>query len=232
GPVTLGGTIAGNVRVEADTLVVLPSARITGKLTYTASREADIQPGAEIRGGIERTVRPAAARRAARPLSGFAVWRALLEFVWLLVLGIVALAFSTRGVLTVVDRISRRFWPALLTGFVLCVVVPVAIVLSFVTVIGIPVGGVALLLYLATLYPAKVFTAAWIGDWAMNRLQPGNPNRSPYMEMLVGVLIVVVLISLPFVGWAFRAVALLVGFGALWTQVWSARMGGSEPRVS
>jgi cytoskeletal protein CcmA (bactofilin family) len=230
GPVTIGGTIVGNVRVEADTLVVLSSARITGKLTYSASTDADIQPGAQITGGIERTVRPAVrTRRAVRPLAGFGWWRALLEFAWLLVLGIVALAFSTRGVLTVADRIRRRFWGSLLTGFVLCVVVPVAIVLSFVTVVGIPVGGVALLLYLATLYPAKVFTAAWIGDWAMNRLQPGNPDRSAYVEMLVGVLIVVVLISLPFVGWVFRAAALLVGFGALWTQVWSARTGGSEP---
>jgi len=230
GPVTLGGTIAGNVRVEADTLVVLPSARITGKLTYSATQDADIQPGAQITGGVERTARPAVrTRRVTRPLAGFGWWRAVLEFAWLLVLGVVALAFSTRGVLTVADRIRRRFWSGLLTGFVLCVVVPVAIVLCFVTVVGIPVGGVALLLYLATLYPGKIFTAAWIGDWAMNRLQPGNPNRSPYVEMLVGVLIVAVLISLPFVGWIFRAAAILVGFGALWTQVWSARSGGSEP---
>ncbi|MGH2348061.1 MAG: hypothetical protein ACRDFT_01190, partial [bacterium] len=172
----------------------------------------------------------AAARRMARPPSvRFGVWSALVEFAWLLVLGVVALALSTRGVLTVADRIRRRFWGSLLTGFVLAVVVPVAVVLAFITVVGIPVGGVALLLYLATLYPAKVFTAAWIGDWAMDRLQPGAANRSPYMEMLVGVVIVVVLVSLPYVGWIFRLVALLAGFGALWAQIWAARAGGGEP---
>jgi cytoskeletal protein CcmA (bactofilin family) len=229
GSVTLGGTIAGNVRVDADTLVVLPSARITGKLTYSASQDADIQPGAQISGGIERTARPAAPRRMARPAAGFGLWSALMEFAWLLVLGVVALALSTRGVLTVADRIRRRFWGSLLTGFVLAVVVPVAVVVTFITIVGIPVGGVALLLYLATLYPAKVFTAAWIGDWVMDRLQPGAANRSAYVEMLVGVLIVVVLVSLPFAGWVFRLVALLAGFGALWAQVWAARMGGGEP---
>jgi cytoskeletal protein CcmA (bactofilin family) len=230
GSVTLGGTITGNVRVDADTLVVLPSARIAGKLTYSASQDADIQPGAQISGGIERTARAAATpRRMARPAAGFGLWSALVEFAWLLVLGVVALALSTRGVLTVADRIRRRFWGSLLTGFVLAVVVPVAIVVAFITVVGIPVGGVALLLYLATLYPAKVFTAAWIGDWVMDRLQPGKANGSPYVEMLIGVLIVAVLISLPFVGWVFRTVAVLVGFGALWAQIWAARRGSSEP---
>lgn len=225
GRVVITGTISGDVQVTADTLLVAETARIGGRLIYSVSDNADIRQGAQITGGTERRARPTARRRPVSPfgVSGVRWLPAVVEAVWLLVLGFVALAISARGVFAVADRIRRGFWMSLLGGFVLAVLIPIAAVLLFITLLGIPLGGIALLLYAATLYPATVFTAAWLGERIVPPLRGSGPARAPYLTMLVGVIAVVALMALPIVGWIFRAAAILVGFGALWAKVWAAR---------
>ena len=229
GRVVITGTISGNVEVNAETLIVAETARIGGRLTYSVRQNADIRQGAQISGGIERRAPPQARRRVVRPfgVSGLRWLPALVEGVWLLVLGFVALAISTRGVFAVADRIRRSFWMNLLGGFVLAVLIPIVAILLFITILGIPLGGVALLVYAATLYPATVFTAAWLGERIVpQRQEPGQTGQtppSPYLIMLVGVVAVAVLIAVPVVGWLVRAAAVLVGFGALWAKLWAAR---------
>ncbi len=223
--VTIAGTITGNVRVDADTLVILATARITGKLTYSASQEVTITPGAQIAGGVERVPQRAAPRRMMRPaVFRFSVFGLLVEILWLLVLGVVALAVSTRGVLAVSDRIKHRFGMSLLAGFVLAVIVPICVVLLLITIVGIPLGGVAILLYLATLYPSNIFVGAWIGDSILTRARRGEATPpSPYLAMFVGVAVLALLGAIPVAGWIIRAVAVCAGFGALWGRLWETR---------
>src|SRR3990172_9558494 len=136
GDVIIGGTIQGNVEVQADHVTLLPSARIQGQLRYSADRPAEIQSGAQVTGGIERTLRPTAPWRYYRPFA-FRFAGRVMEALWLLAIGFVALAVAPRGVSRVVERVSRHFGMSLLTGFILLVVVPVAALLVALTVIGI-----------------------------------------------------------------------------------------------
>lgn len=227
GRVTIAGTIAGNVEVNAQSLVVADTARISGRLTYRVQQTADIRQGAQITGGVERREQPQPRRR--RPVgpfgvSGFRWFAAAAEGVWLLILGLIAVAVSARGVFAVAERIRRAFVMSLLGGFVLAVVVPIAAITLCITVLGIPLGLVALLLYALTLYPAMIFTAAWLGERIVPpRREPGQSPPSPYLIMVVGVVAVAVLMAIPIVGWIVRLAAILVGFGALWAKIWAAR---------
>ncbi len=222
GDVIIGGTIQGNVEVQADHVTLLPSARIGGKLRYSADRPVEIQSGAQVTGGIERTPRPTAPRRYYRPFA-FRFAGRVMEALWLLALGFVALAVAPRGVPRVVEGVRRRFGMSLLTGFILLVVVPVAALLVAFTVVGIPLSIVAVLLYLATLYPGQIFPAMWLGEWVMRRLGRSGTPPSPYLAMTVGVILFAIVLAVPFIGWLLRLVALLAGFGALWAAVWVTR---------
>src|SRR3972149_6243939 len=104
GDVIIGGTIQGNVEVQADHVTLLPSARIQGQLRYSADRPAEIQSGAQVTGGIERTLRPTAPWRYYRPFS-FRFAGRVVEALWLLAIGVVALAVAPRGVPRVVERV-------------------------------------------------------------------------------------------------------------------------------
>jgi cytoskeletal protein CcmA (bactofilin family) len=217
--VTIGGTITGNVEVQATRLTVLPSAKIRGRLTYTADHEAEIQSGAQV-GSVERVARAVQPRRIYRPFAFRFAGRAI-DAIWLLALGLVALAVAPRGVPRVVERLSRKPWSSALTGFILLIVVPVAAFIALFTVIGIPISIAAMLLYLATLYPAQIFAGKWLGDFVLQRL--GRPAPSPYWAMVLGILLLVIIAAIPIFGWLARCAALLGGFGALWATVWSAR---------
>lgn len=225
GRILISGTIQGDAEVQANQLVLLPTARIKGRLRYAADAEAEIQAGAQVSGGAERLVAPFALRPGrAMDWVPFRLLARVLEVLWLLAFGLVATVLAPRGVPRVAERIREGFGLSLLTGFVLLVVVPVAVAVLFATVVGVPLAVVALLLYLATLYPGLIFTAVWLGEWIVRgwRRGPGH-TPSPYLTLPLGILGLAVVFSIPWAGWAIRALALLVGFGALWATVWETR---------
>lgn len=233
GMITVAGTIEGSVEAHGDRVVLLPTARITGTLRYSADQPIEIQSGAQVTGQVTRIDRPSRSRVLLNPSARFGIRFAgrILEALWLLALGFILVAITPRGVQAVADRVRTQFGISLLTGFILVVVVPVAVVLLLITIVGIPLALVLALLYIATLYPGQVFVSAWLGDALVRRLGRG-PGMSPYLGLTVGVIALVILISLPFVGWIFRLLALGAGFGALWAAIWRVRTRGSRVPVT
>lgn len=222
GSVILAGPVQGNVEVQADRLVVLSTARIGGRLRYATSRPAEIQSGAQVAGGTEeiRVTRP----RAAPGFRGRSSWLWRIgEGTWLLVLGLVTFAFLPAVSRRIVGEVRTRFGWSLLIGFVLVAVIPVAIALLLVTVVGIPLSGILFLLCALTLYPAQMFVSAWLGDTILRAAQRAS-GRTPsmYWALIAGTIALVILFAVPLVGWVVRLVAVLGGFGALWATVWRA----------
>jgi len=225
GRVLISGTVRGDADVRGSQVVLAPSARIEGHLRYTSDAEADLQPGAQVVGGVERLL-PPLSQRPDRTRWSFSAIGRLVEVIWLLVAGIVALAVAPHGVLQVAERIKTELGFSLATGFVLLIVVPVGVGILLVTILGIPLGVVAFLLYLATLYPGLIFTAVWFGGWIIHGWvrRPGHPP-SPYLALTLGVVGLALLFAIPWVGWVLRVCAVLVGFGAFWATVWMNRPG-------
>ena len=217
--VIIGGSIRGDVAVNAGTIVLLPTARINGRLRYMANRPAEIHQGAHVVGGVERMARPGGVYRELQQRVPYA--GRVLEGLWLLVLGFMVVAVAPGGVPQVVDRVRHRPGPALLTGFLLLVTVPVASVLIALTVVGTPLAVVLILLYGATVYPSQVFVAAWLGDFFVRPLARRAPSL--YVAQTIGTVILVAIVALPVAGMIIRLLALLLGFGALWSALWAAR---------
>lgn len=224
GTITVAGMIEGNVEAHADRVVLLPTARITGTLRYSADQPIEMQSGAQVAGQVTRIDRPSRSWVMLDPSArlGLRFAGRILEALWLLALGLILVAITPRGVRAVAERMRAQFGLSLLTGFILVVVVPVAAILLLITIVGIPLALVLVLLYVATLYPGQVFVSAWLGDALSRRLGRGQ-GISPYLGVTVGVIVLVILVGLPFVGWIFRLLALCLGFGALWAAIWRAR---------
>lgn len=212
--VTIGGTIQGNVEAQADELVLLPTARINGTLRYSSGRPIEIQSGAQVAGQVTRVARPSRSRSMLNPASrfGFRFAGRVLEALWLLVIGFILVAVAPRAVRRVNERVGARFGMSLLAGFVLALVV--------------------MFLYFATLYPGQVFVSAWLREAIVRRVGRRQGTPSPYLTVVLGVLVLMILVALPFVGWIFRLVAVFTGFGALWAAIWSARLRGTQQPAS
>jgi cytoskeletal protein CcmA (bactofilin family) len=222
GTVVIGGNIEGDVTVEADRLTVLSSARVGGRLRYRSNRPAEIESGSQIAGGTEQLPRRVRPRGAFRTFPFIFAWR-VTEALWLLVLGLLLLVIAPRAVSVVADRIRRGFGYSLLIGFILAIVLPVAAVIAALTFLAIPVAILVGLLYLATLIAAQIFPAAWLGRWLLGRVRRADAEPSPYLAQIVGTILLVLLIAVPYLGWLVRLVSVLLGVGALWAAVWATR---------
>ena len=102
---------------------------------------------------------------------------------------------------------------ALLTGFVVLVVMPVAILAAALTIVGIPAAVATLFLFIVGLYTADLVVGAWLGG-----LLAPPASRSLFAfgkSLAVGLAILTAASLVPFLGPAVGVVVLLLGLGLL-----------------
>jgi len=211
--VELDGPIGGSVEVDADQLTVGPNAVIKGDLTYTAKQKPRISPLAKIMGKTIEKPMPARPKPMCALGCKAAWW--FLRLAMLLVAGLVVIALAPKAAERAADAVFGRFWLSLLVGFLFLTVVPIAAVIVMCTVLGLPLGLILFAAYLISVYLSRAFVGLAIGRWLFKRF--GNESASPYLGLLVGLIILWLLIAIPFVGKLIHLVALLVGLGAFVT---------------
>ncbi len=100
-------------------------------------------------------------------------------------------------------------------GFLFFIAVPVAALIAFITVIGVPVGLLLTFSYVALILQAAVITSVVAANWLNNR----NNYKWSYWRMVFaafGIFILLKLISLtPFAGWLIMIVLVCMAFGGI-----------------
>lgn len=212
GEIIVRGTLGGDARLIADRLDLAPGARIEGDLVYTAATPLDAEAAARVAG----TVRFDAAAAEEEESSGSAT-SSLFFWLWqtiaALVTGLLAIALFRGVVQRLATAIAGEATVGGLLGFGAFLVVPAGAVVAMVTLIGLPIGVAALLLFAVALYVAKLPVAVWVGGRLLGLA--GRPAASPYAALAVGILVLYLLFETPYVGWLIWLVALWLGLGAM-----------------
>ncbi len=184
-----------------------------GNLVYTSAQKASIAEGARVMG--ETIHRPTPEREKA-PAWVWKVPLSLFGFLALFLAGVVMTAVAPKTIEAVADRARSSPWLSLLLGFVLLVVVPVIVMFLLITLIGMPLALFLVAMYLIVIYLSRAFVGLAIGRWLFARF--GRPQVSPYLGLLVGLLILWLLLAIPYVGLLLHLVVILLGLGALAVQ--------------
>jgi len=205
----IGGQVGGNVEANAQRVSVLPGAAIDGDLIVRAAHPPEISPEARVGGQV---------KYEEIEQGGMGGWMVLwlLGFLALLILGLPVLAFSPSWPARIAELMTARFAASMLTGLALLVLVPLAIVLLAVTIIGIPLAAVMLALYFVVLAASGVFVSYEVGAWLLARM--GRPAARPWQRLAIGAAIVSLAILLPVVGWLFALLVVMLGTGALFLE--------------
>ncbi len=95
---------------------------------------------------------------------------------------------------------------------------------ALVTIVGFPVGVVGLALLGLALYVTQLVAAQALGDLLLKRFRP-EAWGSPFLSMAIGLVPLVLLYPLPWVGWAAWLLATMAGLGATWLHL----RGGASP---
>ena len=213
GQVTLNGPVGGDVSVGAGKLTLGPDARIAGKLAF---RGGDLRqdPAAQVTGGITHTTRERWGNwhertPAERFLRGW-LWTAGLIFLAALIAA--ALPGPSQRM---ARELSTRPWITPLLGIVALSAIPVAAVLAMITVIGIPIGLLALFGYGALLLVGYVWLAVVVGGLLLDRIKPEVASQTAWRvgAAMLAMLTLGLLGRIPFLGGFIVFVAMIVGVG-------------------
>ncbi|HXQ63962.1 MAG TPA: hypothetical protein VN787_03845 [Steroidobacteraceae bacterium] len=220
--VTINGRVAGDIEVSAQRIKVGPQAWIGGRLRYRGSAAPQVAEGAQIAGGLEKLPARAArlgwherARRASGE-AGRGLW-----FGGCFVIGILMLLIGP-AFMSETSAIARREWAQSLgIGLVVLVTVPVVVLMLFITLIGIPVGLVAVAAYAGVLLLGYVCGATAVGDLALERLAPSRSAVAGWRILaLLGALAVLAIVRhVPLIGGLVVFAIFLGGVGALTQRV-------------
>jgi len=238
GELRLSGTVLGNVKAgfgsarisgtidgDADLrygddgqLVFLDGARVGGKLDYWAPRETDAFAGV----AGEVVYHKALLKGPNWPLAAaiFIPAAMLLGALWALAslafLGGLLLWLLPKYLPRVAVLTKKNYWQALWQGLLFVIVVPILALLVALTGFGLPVAVVMMLSSAMIMILASIPVSMAIGSCIIKYKENDKNKGRQFLALVVGALIYIVLGLLPFIGWIFKLILILIGVGVIW----------------
>ena len=212
GDVRINGPVAGDLSIAAGTLALGPEARIDGKVTFHGG-QLNRDPSAQVTGGVQHDEGTHTPRHERTALERFVHG-------WIWTVGFMVLAAIMAAALPgpsqrLARELRERPWVTLFIGFLALTSVPIAAVLMMVTIIGIPLGILALFAYAALLLVGYVWLTVVVGGMLLDRIRPEAAARTAWRvgAAILTMLVLGMLVRVPFVGDTLRFLATGVGVG-------------------
>jgi hypothetical protein len=232
-------TIDGVVR---DALVVINgTARVSGRVeggVVIAKGRLELEPGARIeqdvmlyRSTMTRAT-DALIAGAVHTQTGFSVGAGAAWLIWLsftlvvLIAGLVFAELAPRTMSGSAEYLAAHGGRSAFTALIVAATVPAVAIMSFATVIGIPLGLTLLIVVIPALsFLGYLTTGGLIGSLLVTRVAVTGDWVSRYGRIVFGLLALQVAVALPIIGGLVGLVASLLGVGALVARSWAERAG-------
>ncbi len=222
GSVIVGNEVGKDVTVYLDKegqVVLYPEAKISGNLTYN-SASADqlvIKEGAQVLGETkqERLTAKKPGAELGQFLGAAYFLIKIISLFGLLIVGLILITLVPKKVLEIEDQMTKKPWPSVGWGLSYFFVAPAVIILLIFTVIGLPLAMIALPVFLISLYISKIFAGFVIGLFIMNKLSKEKYKGSLVWPLVLGLLVVVIVTSVPLFGWVVKLFLIWWAMGAI-----------------
>jgi len=215
--VTISNWVSGDVELEVESLTILSTANIGGDLSYTSEEEADIRSGAQVTGATTHTI-PEVKEDEAKGFPFILFTSALsklISFLMAFVTGVVIIFLAPKKLTSITDAIGTRPGPSAGWGAMILFLTPIAALIVCLTIIGIPLGLIALVLYGVALYLAQIPVGLFIGRWIIGRFRDVESKAIIVGALAVGLAILKLLSLIPYFGFVVGFVVVLFGLGAV-----------------
>ncbi|MGC9968532.1 MAG: hypothetical protein ABSC29_02255 [Minisyncoccia bacterium] len=212
GSVYIGGTVEKNLTIKGSKDITIGSgAVIKGNLDYTSVNDATIESGARILGAKTfHKVEASAPTNVAGPLAAVFTFWWIAKFLMALLVAYLLWYLFRSDMVALITEAGSHFGRELLRGFIFAVVMPIAIIIACVTVVGALVGGIAALVYAALIllaFPVAILVVASL-------LRKRRTDLHWYGILLAAVILEIVAL-IPFVGCVACLIICLASLGAL-----------------
>ena len=218
--VVVSGTVTGKADIKAKEIVIAPTAKFGGEVTFRSPGKPQIATGATLAGPVKEVVTEVDFPDAAqfpRQMAWFAATVAIAVGLGLLALGVLAQFALPRLIQASADRLAEQPWPNLGYGLVWGLLTPAVAGLLAFTLVGAPAAFVLMAGFVVVAALGYVTTGYAAGLWLRQRFtqrlaDPGTWGRIGWT--VLGLLILLLVSAVPFVGWIVATLAFTAGLGA------------------
>jgi hypothetical protein len=223
GTINLRGDVARNVVMAGGTVRILSSSdigidaaisggnvynagNVTGTLWVNAGNFNNTGTAGDVK--FQQWQEDEAEEKSKAFISTFSI----LMILGFLIVGLIILRLFPGGVFAV-DREIRKSPPVkALLGLGLIVASMILIVISMITVSGLPLGLLLLTLFVAAMMLANLFVSFSLGRWIVSAL---NQTLGDMPAFVLGYLVLSVLFLIPYAGSIIELISISLGFGAM-----------------
>ena len=113
----------------------------------------------------------------------------------------------------------NNFWKSLATGFILLLLIPIIIIVSFITVVGIWPGIIVGVFYVLSILLAISLAGITFGSWAISTIRKNKNYSVNWKIVIIGILGLTIIKLIPIIGGIVSCIFVLISLGAIYRLI-------------
>lgn len=230
GSLTIDSKVARSVYAGTGNLNIGSDAKIGKDLYYATGNNqgtANISSDAKIVGNIYKSEAKVpqnnaqiqtARKEIPAAFGAFKLGSSIAFFIGSLIVAFLYLKLFGNHLTQTSGLVSKSFWKSFGTGFLVSIAFVPGLIILLITVIGIPVAGMAILLFILYSYLAKIVVGMPLGNWVSRKF---NWKISNYGALVLGLLTIYILNVIPVIGFLSGLTVFWTGLGALTLKIFN-----------
>lgn len=216
GELMLNGTVGNYVELYGDHIRFGNNYRPASSTTITTTRELNRE---ELGSAPEDLNIVVASEEGWVAGVVFSLWL----YISLLITGILLMLVFPQTTSDLYRFTSERYFKNTGIGFLLFLGIPLAIIALLIVVLTIPVSFVLMVLYGLALLVSYLLVATILGTILIRIFKSGEKFTDYYWGLAIGMILILVLGVLPYVGWIINLLLIFFGLGTLLSYFWKLR---------
>lgn len=218
---TLNSPIGRDLDVTSSSVTLNDKTTVAGAFMYVSAANANVAEGVKIGGKTEHKI---PAKTDDEPLMGPMTFMkaAVFAMAGFLLIGLAFALVAPRALKAASRSLQSSPVGTVAFGLGALVGLPFAAALSFVTFIGVPLAMIIFFAWAISMLLGIAITAHWLGAMVSRRLKWGE-GLHDVLSLLIGVVIILLLALIPYVGGFVIFASIVWGEGALWYAVFKHR---------
>lgn len=221
--INIAGTVSGDINLYGGAATLRNGSQVHGNINLFGGSEK-AESGAQLDGAMTNRVQPVSLwLPGVNTGFAFPLWPLL---VWV-ILGQVLVSLLPEHVMFVRTTVTSKARRSLFLGLLSLLLAPLVLLVLIALIIPIPLA-VLIAIGLIAAWALGTIAIGWqIGDFVMRVIAPRHNTR--LLQVSVGLAILVLVGSLPYIGWIVSIGAGLLGLGAVFLSRFGTRLY-SQPR--
>jgi cytoskeletal protein CcmA (bactofilin family) len=230
--IIINGTIGGDVELAGESIRIGPDARIAGRVEYRTGGDIEVDPAAQVSGGVMEVDRE---KKWLRKVGhGAAIAGGITVSLGMVLIGALLILAMPRFSREAAGNVQSRPLQSLGMGCVMLIGVPFAIIVLLITIIGIPLAILLGFAYAMLLLLGYLIAAIFVGDFVLGKVSTAKLDSVWWraLFMFLALIALAIVKQLPLIGGLAVFLLFLAGIGAFTMRSWQGFRQDTTPAAA